>query len=421
MSAQGNTRAMLGVILIGFASFLGLLYLLGSGEGGNVSGRGGNHAASAGLDGYRAMRKLAERQGYGVTLARDREALGQAALTVLTPPLNADGEELDDLIDRRRRDGPTIVILPKWVGMPAGEKPGWIRPYVPAAPTWIADVDAFDGLELVESEEPRRGWRGFGLQGDFPRDGEVISMRGGQWRSLVRDGEGRRLVAILDDGSAPFDLFESGALDGAAYDDDPDEWALMVISEPDLVNNWGFADPAEAQLAMKLLDVMASETEEPRIVFDITLNGLAAESNVLSLAFRPPFLAATLCLLLAAIALGWRGMARFGPALAEDREIAFGKSQLVANSAALVERTRRFHLLGAPYAALMRRKIARRLGIARRGADRELEREIDLRLLRRGRGDAAFTGPAAALRGSDKPADILRAARELKDLERTLL
>lgn len=420
MTGGVNSRAMIGLILIGFLSFFAVLYLLATGAGDNAENRAGNHAASAGLDGFRALRKLADAQNYDVRLIRGRADLNNPDLTILTPPFAADPDEIESILRQRRMAGPTILILPKWLAMSAGDNPGWINPVGSRIPDWVENVETLAGIRLVQEKSPAAGWSGLGYSGDFPNDQAVTTMRGSEYLPLVRDSEGRMVAGVLNDGSAPLALVDESGAPDATYRDERRAWPLLVIADPDLVDNWGLADPAEARLAMALIDIVNDENNARAVRFDLTLNGLGAETNLLTLAFQPPFIAATLCLLLAAIALAWRSLARFGPSLQEERAIAFGKTQLVANSAALVERSRRFYLLGAPYAALVRRKIATRLAVASRADAVETERQIDLRLTRRGLGENAFSGPASDLRRAEKPNEILRAARTLRDIERTV-
>src|SRR5690606_34728896 len=134
-------------------------------------------------------------------------------------------------------------------------------------------------------------------------------------------------------------------------------WGVVVVAEPDLMNNYGLADSRRAELAYALVDA-AREGQDIPVVFDLTLPGLGQSENLLTLAFRPPFLAATLSLLFAALVIAWRALRRFGPARAEAHARTMGKRQLAHNGAALVERARRLHLLGPPYAALAIGRIA---------------------------------------------------------------
>ena len=128
------------------------------------------------------------------------------------------------------------------------------------------------------------------------------------------------------------------------------------------------------------------------------------------------FLAATLCLMLALLIIGWRAFKRFGPAATTGGPgIAFGKQRLIANGAGLIVRARRLHLLGAPYAALTARRLADRLGLARADAE-----SIDTALARRLPAEEPFSRRAARLESATRPADILGAAQALDDLTRKL-
>ena len=92
--------------------------------------------------------------------------------------------------------------------------------------------------------------------------------------------------------------------------------------------------------------------------------------------------------------------------------------QAARNGGGLVARARRLHLLGPPYAALVAARLAAALGI------REAEpqaREAAIARTLAGRGLAAdYLDRADALRRARKPAELLRAARALKAIERTV-
>ncbi|MGB7408735.1 MAG: DUF4350 domain-containing protein, partial [Pontixanthobacter sp.] len=151
------------------------------------------------------------------------------------------------------------------------------------------------------------------------------------------------------------------------------------------------------------------------VVFDLTLNGLGAQQNLLTLAFRPPFLAATLCLILALLVVAWRAFRRFGPPVAQGRAIAFGKNQLVANSAGFIQRSKRFHLLSGPYADMLEKRIAKLLGL--RAVDPV---RMDSALAARAPDSPRYSAAVAELRDARQPKDIIRAAAALKSIERKL-
>jgi hypothetical protein len=130
------------------------------------------------------------------------------------------------------------------------------------------------------------------------------------------------------------------------------------------------------------------------------------------LAFRPPFLAATLCLLFAMLIIGWRSFNRFGPAAAAGPKIAFGKHRLVANGADLIVRARRMSLLTEPYAALSARRLAHRLGISSQDPQ-----ALDAALAGRLNQPNLFSMHKQALIQAGSAKDIVSAARALRQLE----
>jgi hypothetical protein len=155
------------------------------------------------------------------------------------------------------------------------------------------------------------------------------------------------------------------------------------------------------------------------VTFDLTLNGLSRPRNLLTLAFTTPFLAATLSLLLAALAAFWRNLARFGAPRPTERELAFGKRALVANSAGLIGRSGRLHLLAGPYAASLRERLARALALPRLPAG-GTDAAIDRALAQRRPEDARFSEAAARLAAARHPRELLAAARDLHAIERML-
>ena len=165
----------------------------------------------------------------------------------------------------------------------------------------------------------------------------------------------------------------------------------------------------------------AASADCPRhITFDLTLNGLARQANLLTLAFSPPYLAATLCLLLAALVALWREAARFGAPLAQGRAIAFGKRALVSNAAGLITRTRRLHLLPGRYVLATRERLARALGLPRLTDAAATGAAIDRALASRDQDSPSFTTTAQELAAARKEPAILAAAARLHALERML-
>lgn len=404
---NGNTgnpfspRAVLAMLVVGALAFLLTLYFIGMGETGDPASDGGGHAAATGLNGYAGLYRLVEASGHPVELNRNEGRLSQAELLILTPSHYADGEELARIVGQRRYVGMTLVILPKWQAAPAptwqkDAKKGWVTLEGTGSPEWKGFADDIS----VAIRPARGGWEGYDLAGRMPQVNAVQSGKGPGLVPLVEDTDGRMLAAYR-------------------ADDDEDAYATIFVFEPDLLNNYGLARKENALLAMALIDDISGGEPIP-VMFDLTQNGLGRSANLLNLAFTPPFLAATICLIIAGVIVGWRALRRFGPPLAEARTIALGKRQLVSNSAGFIRRTGRLHLLGPPYAALMRGRIARLLGLHRQQGDGALDAEIDRRLAARGAQSAPFTQLAQQLRNARKAHDLVRAAQGLKQIERTL-
>ena len=180
------------------------------------------------------------------------------------------------------------------------------------------------------------------------------------------------------------------------------------------------ARPQSAELAERLVRAAGVSPGGP-VLFDLTLNGLGQSANLLTLAFTPPFLAATLCLLLAAVVTGWRAFLRFGPPFMPDRAIAFGKLALVANAAGLMRRSGRLHLLANPYADRARERLAQALALPSALDAEAAGHAIDRALASRRPDAEPFTALVERLKAARGPHDLLKAARDLHALERMLI
>jgi hypothetical protein len=412
---SGNTAfskgGALALILGGFALFLALIWLIGSGAGLDGGNNGQAHAASKGLNGYAGLVRMAEANGYAVSRSRSPSGLETEGLLVLTPPPATDPGELGKLLRKRENIGPTLVILPKWDStrpppdMPSEArqkfKTGWVILTDAFPLEWTQKLPAPYGFKNeIETLEPDQqpGWEGFGLAGDLPT------------RTILHSGEKPVQEPLLTGSAGHWLALRVIGREGTDFYDNA-HWTVFLV-EPDLANNYGLADKARAEAAMALLDTAAYDGDISEITFDLTLNGFGASENLLTLAFRPPFLAATLCLLLALLIIGWRAFQRFGPPASDGGPaIAFGKERLIANGAGLILRARRFHLLGAPYAALSARRMADKLGLARAEPQ-----AIDAALARRLPQEEPFSRRVARLEAAGRPADILGAAQALDDL-----
>jgi hypothetical protein len=400
------------LVAVGFALFLAMVWLIAAGEEFGDRGNDGQaHAGGTGLNGYAGFVRLLAAEGYDVTRSRSPSGLETYDLLVLTPPAYVDPEEFAELLQKREDLGPTLVILPKWdASLPppilpedAREKfkPGWVILTGAYPSEWAAELPEpykFKHIKEALAKDEAPSWEGLGLSGRMPTRTMLYADSNARHEALIADAAGHTLA------------FKVIGEPGSAYNENA-HWTIFV-ADADLVNNYGIAGKSRAEAALALVEELTYDGDISAVTFDMTLNGFGASENLLTLAFRPPFLAATLCLLLALLIVGWRAFQRFGPpALAGGPAIAFGKQRLIANGAGLILRARRLRLLGAPYAALSARRIAERLGLARPDPQ-----AIDAALARRLPGEEPFTRRAARLEAASKPADILTAAQALDSL-----
>ena len=461
-----SKRTVLALVIASFLAFLALLALIGAGQTSRSSNDGGNHARANGLNGFSGLVELLRLEGRDVTISRSPGGFDTNGLLVLTPPMNADEDDIQEILDARFYTGPTLIILPKWYARQMDDnlsdeveiEDGWVRLLFTAKPGWIEEIDEpfwlsvqqpwRDTLKAIQEEEEAAAeqqdetlsednldintedapeevrealedviiamnnsgsshekletvqWSGYGLSGELP-DTRV---------SVANDTPGHEAMVTTSDGKVLVS-YVLGEEDSDFYNY---AFPVIFVIEPDLMNNYGLSDETRAAAALAILEELTYDWDSD-ITFDVSLNGLGGSENLLTLAFRPPFLAATLCLILALVIVGWRAFLRFGPPLAESQAIAFGKRRLVSNGAGLILRARRLQLLADPYIALVTRRIGKRLGMRRPTTE-----SVSETLSQRMPSEEPLIDRAAALRNARKPKDILRAARALKELERKL-
>ncbi len=437
-----SPRAGLLLVAVGAALFLALLWMIGTGNGFfDDSNDGGSHAGGTGLNGFAGLVRLAAADGWDTTLARNDAALNQSGLLVLTPAADAPGNEIARIVSRHRRRGPVMVIAPKWLvqrlsSQTPGARKGWVALVGVQAPGWRGFLDRVTVSMLGGARGAVLRWRATGLDGRLP-DASVIEAGSGE------DDLGQPLIPLVRvaGGAVPANspvlaayvntARPALALDRLALDGKPASskaptaagYPLVLVFEPDLLDNYGMANPANAALALRL--IAAATADGPRqIAFDVTLNGLGHAPNLLTLAFTPPYLAATLCLILAGVAAGWRSFCRFGAPRTAVRELAFGKERLVANAGALILRARRLHLLGPPYVNACRERIAQALALPRHTDVADTDAAIDRALAARRsalESPPGFAETAQRLHQAHGEAAIVAAARALHQLEGMLI
>jgi hypothetical protein len=400
--------SILVILLVGFAAFLAMLYFLGAGTAGSDSASRTAHASSNALHGYAGLTRLLEANGYEVEKSRELGGFETSNLLILTPTQGTNAEDFAEILENRQYYGPTLVILPKWLAFrPPGKiadidedrvQDDWVQLGNPVYPAWTENLPEPYKLRLQmnQAEEGRNlRWGGFSLRGELPTGTSTYAEHAPGHEALIIDQSGQSLAVnvIGQEGSYFYD----------------EAHFLTIVVEPDLMNNYGLADPARAALALSIVEQSGYDSQS--VTFDMTLVGLGTSVNLLTLAFQPPFLAATLCLILTMAIVGWRAFMRFGPVATHAREADFGKTRLVANGAGLIVRAKRLRLLAAPYAALTERKLARALGLTKPSAE-----AIDEALRHRLPDEEPYSTRVARLQNAARASELVREAQGLSEL-----
>lgn len=378
------------LIAIGVIGFIAIALTSTYMPSGQTGGSGGGHALSNSATGFSGIVQLERAMGAEVSVIRDDTELGRPGLMVLTP-LTGDTPMSDVLA--RRRELPTLVVLPKWNTVRDRTHPGWVgetgllppqEPYGVLAPA--------NKLTIARAQDDKGGGplvaAGF-LTSDvhFTAPKSLQTMTGAKLKPLIVDSSGKIVLAQI--GDAPF----------------------YVLADPDLLANLGLSDAANAEAAVALLDQLKEEGDP--LSFDVTLDGLGRPPSPLRLAFDPPFLAMTLTLFAAMLLAGWQAFARFGPAARRDRAIAFGKTALVDNSAALIAKARRQARLGGRYVEVIRDRAITAFGVPSRLKGPAIDSYLD-----KLNGRRPFTELAQAVEDAHDKSSLIAAAQALHEWQK---
>lgn len=386
------SRTAVAMAAAGIVALLAFLLLLAFAPDIDLPKDPGGHALSRSAVGFGGLTELVDIVGGEARIVRSKRGWATEDLLILTPERDTDREQLKRLL-AQRAGKPTLVILPKWEVMPHPERPGWVSSLGRRNFRGITGVLPIDGVKLRTHPE----WRGRDLRTvdlapsrlRAPADLQTIS--GARVEPLIEGPPGEAVLARI--GDRP----------------------LYVLADPDMLNNHGLADRDNGRAMLAILVDLNSNGAQS-IAFDVVLNGFERAPNPLRLAFTPPFLAATVCLLAAGLLAGLQAATRFGAPAREERAIAFGKRALVENAAGLMQRARREHRAGGAYAALTRDLVADATGAPPSLSGDRLLAYLD----RLDRNGPRFSALAADAEVAADRASLMRAAQALYRWRRSL-
>jgi hypothetical protein len=387
-----SPRTILALVIVGLVSFSALAVLAAYAPELRGATDPGAHALSSSAIGFRGATVMLKAEDVPVVISRavPRGPQGDETLLVLTPDVNSSAKDLAAFAQQPS----VLIVLPKWLGQPRPLHPGFVDKagvaengdhatsmLAPFAPR--TDIGHRTGVTRPTLYGAKDGY----MAGTFLRPAAID-----QWQVLA--GQGWTPLLVDEQGSTV--LARSKTHEG-----------VLVLSDPDLLNNQGLAHLENARAGVDILNALRNGGG---IRFDVTLNGYTRGRGIGRMMLEPPWLAATLCGVAAALLMGLQGLARFGPTLTRGRAIALGKRALVHNSAGLVRMARREAELAPAYAALTKAKVGKVAGGGQRTAAGD-DNERWLAELARQRGAAAPAELTAQAERAKTPDDLLAVGR----------
>ena len=375
---------VIGVGVFAFCAFLVLGAYAPDLKGGD---NGQAHAMSKSAIGFGGLVEAVKLAGDPTMISRGPLPPGRkAGLLVATP---GPGEE--NGAGGVAFDGPVLVVLSKWETVPDPTHPGWVKR--------IALIDNQWAPTLVKGASIARR-RGVSRV--------VLSGTAAPFTTDLRLAEGPvdSFQTVKEPGWIPVLTDETGAVVLARDPKRP----LYVLSDPDLLNTQGLKNIDTLSSAVTIL--RALRVGDGPMMFDVTLNGLGKARSVLRLLFDPPFLSVTLSLAAALALAVWQALIRFGPLRHAGRAIAYGKTALVDNTAALINIARREHAMGAPYALLTAEIAAKAVGAPRDLTGEPLTQFLDRLGAQRGAVDT-YRELESQARLAQEPGRMAATARRL--------
>jgi hypothetical protein len=315
--------------------------------------REGANSYSVSAVGYRALVEMLGSAGVPVLSSRRDSAYRSGPripLVLLDPPAEVDAlkgmlEIADD------RGAGVIVVLPKWRWQVDRERPAWVSSVELVQPSVASAVlGAFITCDsdAVVRPQPAQGatvWRGTsGLE-------QTPSLA---WPQLIH---GRAVSELI-----PLVWAEEGILAGQVKGAD-----ILIIADPDLLNNAGIAAGENAGIASQLVvGTFAAKS----LVFDETLHGFKGSASLLRELLRPPLVWIPLHLVIVLGVLVLVAADRFGLPLRLAPPVAADVSTLVDSTARLIGLADASSQTLSEYWKLTVRRMARDLGLAVKSGDR---------------------------------------------------
>lgn len=341
-----SPRLAIGLVIVSALSALAFLVLSAYAPDLRSDASSDATAVSKSAIGFAGLRVLLGEDGIATTVGRTPPRKGAFSLVVLTPQIQTEPKE----IARLTADGPRLIVLPKWIAIPDPLHKGWVRKAGGYQPQQLGLLLApvAKGSKVAQ----RRGTASVHLKA---LQGLALALPAkALWFDQLQTVAGPDLVPLLADDT------------GKAVLARIDKTQFYILADPDLLDDTGLRDADMARAGLGIVQALRVGTTP--VSLDVTLDGLGHAPDLLRVVFAPPFLGATLCVLLAAAFLAFHAMSRFGAPVRPDRVYAFGKRALADNTAAVIRIMRREPAMAPRYAQALLNQVIAFFGIPREKA-----------------------------------------------------
>jgi hypothetical protein len=322
-------------IVAAVLTFAVSLYFMGSNNQGTQTVGASTFSRSA--IGYAGFADVL--QHLDMTVVKSRyDSLGRltpGSVLVIAEPLA--GGKTEEIMRTLLKADTVLLILPKWTGSPSRQKPAWLEEAMPLSEPAINWALHLVAPQADVMEVDQAVWTTNTLNLAPNLEAPIHLMHGDKLQPIVGNKDGMLLGQLADRNRK-----------------------IWVLSDPDVISNYGLAQPGNASLAVAVIEHL--RTGSGNIVFDETVHGFITEpANPLLLLFRFPFVMATLQ---GAIAIGlllWATLGRFGTPQPVPPPISAGRQGLLENIAKLVEFTGHQEVMVKRYVLETLRDVGRQL------------------------------------------------------------
>jgi hypothetical protein len=311
-----SPRTLVIIIAVGVLAFVGMLYLQLFGEGGDPDLEVGPSTYSRSAIGHKALLETLRRLDIPIVISRFKsgEKANSGSLMVLAEP--DIGEISDTLLGEFGEMPHGLLVMPKWQGSRDRQKPRWVGQMFQVPESRITSV-----LKSAEIDgKPERLSGTFTV--DVPEFGGTIELTDPQ--------------VIVDSNLKPVVTLQGGILIGETRFDSGQQW---VLSDPDLIANWGIDQKDNAVVAVSLIEQLRPRSGA--VIFDETIHGFERRPNLLKSLFKLPFSIVTLSTAVTILLAIWAGVTRFGRPEPERRALRSGKVTLIGTTADLMRQASR--------------------------------------------------------------------------------